>query len=619
MIRRLQLRGWRSFEEQSLEVGPGVTFVLAENGVGKTSLIEAAAWGVYGDLSGVDAVAARRIGTDDTSVEVDVELPDRRVLTIRRAIGVGREPSVEVTLGGDAVDPQKVDAVLAEAFGASADFLARTTTVPSSAVTDERVGAFALHEHLCRVLGVDDLNRVADQLEQIHDENEAEAKGFRSASRRATADLAALTGQLAAAEEELAALEEQRAGLRSDLEHAEEHLRQARRHAETTQRVAAARAAFEVARAAAEAVVPASTLDDVHSIDELVRVLEDAERSALTATDELRQALAGIAGRIESITGAAAELDTAAGDCPVCRRPMSDEDVLHARRSHEADLAALQQDRATRQARLGQTSQQLDAVRAVLRQALAVPSPPAQLPSGGDLDVDTARAGVDEVRVRHDDLSEEVAAARAMRTTLAERIAAERAAAGEQQASLHVHRKAAVSRMGALIARETANRLLEERIDPLAAEVRSRWKRVFGDRGALQLGANGRLTLRRGVDDIPFEYLSSGEKVVALLAVRLLVLGSSTRASFLWLDEPLEHLDPRNRRLAASLMSAAGTQVRQVLVTTYEEDLARQLARRKQASILRVQSADETWLPSTFTAPAPDPERARWVRGRRVE
>lgn len=596
MIRRLHLRGWRSFEEQSLEIGPGVTFVLAENGVGKTSLIEAAAWGLWGPLSGVDAVAARRIGADETSIDVEVELPDRRVLTIRRVVDAGGETDVETRLGGEPVDAAKLDAVLAEAFGASVEFLARTTTVPSSAVDDETVSAFALRKHLCRVLGVDDLIRVADQMDQIHDENEAEAKGYRTASRRATADLAALTDQLSGADQHLAALREQRAALHDELEHAEDQLRQARRHAEAAQRAAAAHAAFAQAITTAQAAIMARpVVGDVQTIDDLVRVLEDAERSALTAVDDLRQALAVNAGRLDAIRSAAAELDTASGDCPVCRRPMSSEDVEHAQRSHARDMAVLDSDRVARQAELARASQHLDAVRRALRQALAVPPPRDDQPTAGRIDVDAVRAGVQEVRARHDDVFEEVAATRAVRATLAERIAAERAAATEGAVSLRVHRKAAVSRMAAVVARQTADQLLAERIDPLAAEVRSRWKRVFGDRGALQLAADGRLTLRRGVEDIPFEFLSSGEKVVALLAVRLLVLGSSTRASFLWLDEPLEHLDPRNRRLAASLMSAAGVQVRQVLVTTYEEDLARRLARRGQASLLRVRSADAAW------------------------
>jgi DNA repair exonuclease SbcCD ATPase subunit len=90
---------------------------------------------------------------------------------------------------------------------------------------------------------------------------------------------------------------------------------------------------------------------------------------------------------------------------------------------------------------------------------------------------------------------------------------------------------------------------------------------------------------------VTFDQLSSGEKVIALLATRLLVLSASTRASFLWLDEPLEHLDPSNRRLAASLMSTAGEHMRQLLITTYEEKLARRLAATGGATIRYVRAA----------------------------
>ena len=48
MIRQLRVEGWRAFDRLSLELEPGVTFVVAENGIGKTSLIEAVSWGLYG-------------------------------------------------------------------------------------------------------------------------------------------------------------------------------------------------------------------------------------------------------------------------------------------------------------------------------------------------------------------------------------------------------------------------------------------------------------------------------------------------------------------------------------------------------------------------------------------
>ncbi len=65
----------------------------------------------------------------------------------------------------------------------------------------------------------------------------------------------------------------------------------------------------------------------------------------------------------------------------------------------------------------------------------------------------------------------------------------------------------------------------------------------------------------------------------ALLLTRLLITSASTRAPFVWLDEPLEHLHPRLRTVVAGTLARASQTggLRQVVVTTYESDLARQL------------------------------------------
>jgi DNA repair exonuclease SbcCD ATPase subunit len=62
----------------------------------------------------------------------------------------------------------------------------------------------------------------------------------------------------------------------------------------------------------------------------------------------------------------------------------------------------------------------------------------------------------------------------------------------------------------------------------------------------------------------------------------------ATRADFCWFDEPLEHLDPDVRRKVANLLTRAtsgGRPFRQIVVTTYEEPLARHLKTR-----------DESWV-----------------------
>src|SRR5262245_57836436 len=115
MIRRLHVEGWRAFEHLSLELDEGVTFVVAVNGIGKTSLIEAASWGLYGELSGVDPVAALRFGEGRVFVQVDLELPEGKVLAIERSL-TGHVHVVRAWLDGEFIEQAEIAGVIANAF-----------------------------------------------------------------------------------------------------------------------------------------------------------------------------------------------------------------------------------------------------------------------------------------------------------------------------------------------------------------------------------------------------------------------------------------------------------------------------------------------------------------------
>jgi hypothetical protein len=92
-----------------------------------------------------------------------------------------------------------------------------------------------------------------------------------------------------------------------------------------------------------------------------------------------------------------------------------------------------------------------------------------------------------------------VARERARRSTLSTEIADEERAARETQEAFLAHRREAVTAIASRVMHEAAEAILSERIDPLAAEVRNRWKCVFGDRGSLQLSSDGQLVLVRGI------------------------------------------------------------------------------------------------------------------------
>jgi hypothetical protein len=64
-----------SFDDLDLELGPGTMFIVTSNGIGMTSLMMAAVWGLFGDASGVDPSEETRGDAEGTSVELLLALP----------------------------------------------------------------------------------------------------------------------------------------------------------------------------------------------------------------------------------------------------------------------------------------------------------------------------------------------------------------------------------------------------------------------------------------------------------------------------------------------------------------------------------------------------------------
>src|SRR3546814_6617272 len=90
----------------------------------------------------------------------------------------------------------------------------------------------------------------------------------------------------------------------------------------------------------------------------------------------------------------------------------------------------------------------------------------------------------------------------------------------------------------------------------------------------LELPPSGELQLLGPNGPISLHGFSGGERAVAVVLLRLLAAQMAGRNPFMWFDEPLEHLDSRNRRLLASVLagSAASGAVRQIVVTTRSEE-----------------------------------------------
>ncbi|MGH9193784.1 MAG: hypothetical protein ACRDZ0_15085, partial [Acidimicrobiales bacterium] len=421
----------------------------------------------------------------------------------------------------------------------------------------------------CRVFGVDGLVAALDQTKLLA---QAAKKTVDSARKVATVpeeELAALLELEARAAELTEAAVVERAA-------AEQELANARAAGELRLRYDRWKATSDRYQAVVNDVAAEATrlLGRELSVAALAADLEAAEATAFEALDLVRQRRAEVAGHMLAIRAGVAELESAEGTCPVCRRPLGPGDVDAARAGHEQELAALEADLA-----LLDEAEPLGLVEGVrqLRSRLANEPRPGEPPPQPD---DEQSPAAESEAVQQFEAAVATAAERrAILTEARRRREAAESARVEVEAVTTAFERAAALEAAASALEAARQRILDESIEPLEDLLAENWRKLFVDRPGVGLQGDGTVSRRIGSEDLEYEHFSDGEKMVAQLILRVLVLRATTRLGFFWVDEPLEHLDPDVRRALAVLLAQApeAPSFRQVLVTTYEEPLIRRL------------------------------------------
>ncbi|MCT7661008.1 ATP-binding protein [Mycobacterium deserti] len=571
MLKTLTLHNWRNYDDLTVTFGQGTTFVVASNGVGKTSLVEAARWALFGTAA--PGVAAVRNGRTEAVAFVELSLPDGRSLTVERTIQAQKrkaELAANVAIDGKAVHGDELPRLLKDVYGAEPWFLAGAT-MPSA----DRSGgapAWRLREHLGQYYGVDSLSVAVDNVKRLQKETEAAIRSIKQANASSAKALNALQD----AKEE--------AGRSAEAANV--------KYLDLQQRMKALRD-----NASARAALEKWTDEQTRWTTAVQLIATDlsgllGKTVAATAVEEtLDDALSGISSRLESIRVRLAVLQAskdllvandqrlgdAHEDCPVCRRPLDDATVNIAHDVNKRDIQALDAQQVSLRDDEAKASAEQVALQKVRTQWRSVPhlppappTPPAESDTGSveDLEVHVQAAFTELVNARASsnmadkEYEEAVAADDAMR---------ELAALFRRSAKLQV----------AIDATErTLKEVLDSNVRPLAAEINRRWDALFPGRGGLSTSSDGEISRTVNGLPLPFDSFSTGEGMGANILLRLLVTQLATKADFCWFDEPLEHLDPDARRKVASLLTrvtSGGQPFRQVVVTTYEEPLARQL------------------------------------------
>lgn len=582
MIRRLMLRNWRNYEDFTVEFGTGTTFVVASNGVGKTSLVEATRWALFGTIAS-GGNAAIRAGAASALAIVELELPDLRVLTVERTLaGKPRSAGVPpvVRLDGALVPHKELDQHLISAYGTEPGFLAGLT-MPAVDRDRDRPSALGIEEHLGRYYGIDGLRNAVDQLKAMRKANEARIKRIKDANSTSSQRLAQLQSDV----EQTARQVEEATGGHKAVRDMVDRARERERLEADVQKWQDDHSAWAEALERLAVRVSADLSRPV-AVGSVERVLDERLAVLDQQIETVRVEIAVNLAKEAALTANEERLDAAHEDCPVCRRPLDDTTVALA---HEANLQELSAIRDSilelRTAEIDLLAQR-ERVKAAQTEWRRIPRPgePPQAPAADDDEPVTAAqlaamaeatlSALVEARAAHVQATRELDEARA-----ADEAMLELESLFRQEASLRVAAEATES---------TLTELLDETIRPLAEEVDQRWKALFPDRGDLNTYSDGNITRTVNGHPLPYDSFSTGESMSATIILRLLVAQMATTADFCWFDEPLEHLDPDVRRKVASLLSRVTSEegpLRQVVVTTYEEPLARHLRARDEQRV----------------------------------
>ena len=568
MITVIQLKNWRAYRTFELKLNPGTTFLVAKNGVGKTSLIDAVRWALDPQLSArCDMLHG---SADSGSVKVELVVGTHSVQIERSLIkGRSKVPKSETIAwidGERTLDIGDIYRLFEAEWGTEYGFLTRVSFITDRLLySDEEPD---LRSHLSDVFGLKNLQQTIKELGPAILKSERAIKTER-------ADVSATESDLSKAEAELqqSTLALNGAMTVEQIKREEaDNARELVREAERVKTSAAELKSWHESRAqianAAKPIIGQTTPD----ID-LRDILEASERTIKDQISKEREHLAVLSNRIQSIEMELARLLNAEADCPVCRRPLDDQSRGIAESQHQFDLET---------AREAMTSIDLERpvaleaqVRELLRRAVELGDAPLQhhSPSGDLADLkarsDMAReahelavADVREFKILH------IAASKA-RDDIQDSLA------DLTKISLLFRRHATLETARAAL-ETTVSEVLESQLEPIRQEVNRRWDALFADRPGLHLDSDGSITRPLETQDLEFSAFSSGEKMVAKLLIRLAILIKTTRVPFFWVDEPLEHLDPDARRFVALTLAhlSEDNALAQILVTTYEETLA---------------------------------------------
>lgn len=357
MITRIRLRNWKSHLDSEFSFSPGVNALVGIVGSGKSSIMQAVSFGLFGAIPGTQA---RRVKLDDLIMakpqrkkRAEVELEFRAgedTYLVKRALEMGKGTSeAEFRKNGTLVDvnSRNVSREVEKALQMDFDLFSRAVYSEQNELDHFlRIPRGKRMGHIDRMLRVDRfenargeavslMNRVSERREEkvrMLSDLEKEKLGERIKETREGIERMGKEREGLVKEKEQVSREKGELDRKlEEMEKVQEELEEARSSLKATR---------ELVKEMGEQLRERKKID-VRDISKVILDLEGEARIHSGDMEKLAKEMGELNGEIKALAESAEELEKVEGKCPVCESDITPEkrgELVLARREREAGL-----------------------------------------------------------------------------------------------------------------------------------------------------------------------------------------------------------------------------------------------------------------------------------------
>jgi len=574
MLEVLRVEDWKSFEEAELTFTAGTNLIFGTNFSGKTSLLEAISFALFGTVPdpALSLTHLIRAGAERAQVELKFSANGQSYL-VRRTISGKKRVTLDAHLYDERgtelqAGPKEVTAKIEELLGVTADYFLRAIYMPEGFIHSflTKPPKKGIKEEIDKALGISSLMALSNLVKNIAREADIKLKNLEHQARSAATATAVQEDYSSLAEEEsklegqVEKLESQLDTLasREELEHSLKELQQALdRLLEGI--LGDGRVPSRLEQAIAQAREKTESLEERK--DKIMKDIAKVETELKSEREHLRILEEAAARGLAKCPVCEADLSPERASALITRRKVRigelDEELKVKRAEHEKtgrELLAARSRLSDLLGRKGEFDAKFEDLRKLTKRLNEVKRQTQGLNRETvEHDLKAAREQLEDVRLRK---ARAEASARIQHEILEEGI--------RRWAHVHYLAKEVQKALD-----QTAKELREAKANFIKDEAGNSWTSLMGG-GPWTFGWDDKFipTVTLGGQTFHTRQLSGAEKLFVLFSLRTAFAKTLGNPGFLLFDEPAEHLDQNNQQLVSNALKGVSGEVGQILIAT---------------------------------------------------